>query len=99
MVVGETIDSTKKKCQKIVNFQGYRLWKKSKICYIQYPQTELYVKMLSQNCQQWHGNHLKASEFHYNEKQKNPQNRKFPKALGLEKSQKKVIFLIPQNEA
>ena len=27
MVVGVYIDSTKKKCQKIINFQGYRLWK------------------------------------------------------------------------
>ena len=45
------------------------------------PQTELYLKMLSQNCQQWHGNHLKASEFHFNNEKKIPKIVNFRRLL------------------
>ena len=44
------------------------------------------------------GNHLMACEFHYSIKKIIPKNRNFPKPMGLGKSKKYVIFIIPQNE-
>ena len=79
MVVDENIDSTKKKCQKIVNC------KKSKTCYIQYT-PKCYLKNAS--------NYMEITYRHRNFIiiiKKNAKNRQFPKAIGLEKSQK-VIF-------
>ena len=45
-----------------------------------------YLKMLSQNCQQWHGNHLKASEFHFNNE------KKIPKIVNFRRLRKLTIL-------
>ena len=51
-MVGENIDTTHKNAQKIVNFQRLKALEKSqKYVIFNTPQNELYLKMLSQNCQ------------------------------------------------
>ena len=87
MVVDENIDSTKKKCQKIVYFQGYRLWKKSKIMLNSIHPKNVISKLPAMTWKLPKGIGISLQLI-----KKNPQNRQFPKAIGLEKSQKKVIF-------